>query len=62
MRLFRLNVTWLKNLDGSLGLRFEYQDATSAGTESGRIGDVPERWRHLFTPEMLVPLDPPVAL
>ena len=57
----RIDVTFQKAADGSQSQQIEYQEGNGRGTMRGKAGDVPERWRHLLTPEMLRPLVPPVA-
>ena len=47
----RIDATVQTSANGSQSLRFEYQEGTGRGSMSGRLGVVPDRWKHLLTPE-----------
>ena len=58
----RINVTVKRSRDGTFTQLFEYQNEFGKrGSINSDPGYVADRWRHLISPEMLAPVDPPVA-
>ena len=60
----RIDVTTQNRPDGTPSHSIQYQELPRGGrgTMGSPVGQVPERWRHLLTPEMMKPIEPPVGL